>query len=97
MAGKKSGSFNKDGIEGLAKDKPVVYEIQNKKGDPLYVGVAKRGRVEDRLKEHLPGGADPIRGGAKVKIQQKSRISDAEKAEARAIKNKQPPQNKKGK
>ncbi len=29
MAGKKSGGFNKDGIEGLAKDKPVVYEIQD--------------------------------------------------------------------
>jgi len=31
MAGKKSGGFNKEGIEGLAKDKPVVYEIQDKK------------------------------------------------------------------
>ena len=97
MAGKKSGGFNKEGIEGLAKDKPVVYEIQDKKGDPLYVGVAKRGRVEDRLKEHLPGGPDPIRGGVKVKIKQKPSISDAEKAEARAIKSKQPPRNKKGK
>ncbi len=27
MAGKKSGSFDKKGIEGLAKDKPVVYTI----------------------------------------------------------------------
>ena len=97
MAGKKSGSFNKDGIEGLAKDKPVVYDIQDKSGKTLYTGVAKRGRVEDRLKEHLPGGPDPVRGGSKVKIQQKSNISDAEKAEARSIKKNQPPQNKKGK
>ena len=97
MAKKKSGSFDKDGIEGLAKDKPVLYDIEDKNGKTLYTGVAKRGRVEDRLKEHLPGGPDPIRGGAKVKIKQKPSIADAEKAEARAIKQKQPPQNKKGK
>jgi predicted GIY-YIG superfamily endonuclease len=97
MAGKKSGGFDKEGIEGLAKDKPVVYDIQDKKGNTLYTGIAKRGRVEDRLKEHLPGGPDPIRGGAKVKIQQKPSIAEAKKAEARAIKRKQPPQNKKGK
>jgi len=97
MAGKKSGNFNKDGIEGLAKDKPVVYDILNKKGDTIYTGVAKRGRVEDRLKEHLPGAKDPIRGGTKVKINQQPSIAQAKKVEARAIKRNQPPQNKKGK
>jgi len=97
MAGKKSGSFDKDGIEGLAKDKPVVYDIQNKAGETLYTGSAKKGRVQQRLKDHLPGGPDPIRGGTKVKIRQKSSIADAQKSEARAIKNKKPPQNKKGK
>lgn len=97
MSGKKNGRFDKDGIEGLTKDKPVDYEIQDKKGDPPYVGVAKRGRVGDRLKEHLPSGPDPIRGGSKVKIKQKSNIASAEKEESRAIKRKHPPKNKKGK
>ncbi len=97
MAGKKSGSFNEDGIEGLAKDKPVVYDIQDKNGDTLYVGVAKRGRVEERLKEHLPSGKDSVRGGKKVVIQQKSSIAEAEKAEARIIQREKPPQNKRGK
>ena len=97
MPGKKSGSFDNEGIEGLAKDKPVVYKIENKKGVNIYTGVAKKGRVEDRLKEHLPGGSDPIRGGAKVRRQQKPTISDAEKSEARIIKQQQPSQNKKGK
>ncbi len=97
MVGKKSGSFDKKGIEDLAKDKPVVYNIEDKKGNILYTGVAKRGRVEDRLKEHLSGGPDPIRGGAKVRINQKASIVDAKKAEARAIERNQPPQNKKGK
>ena len=97
MVGKKSGSFDKKGIEGLAKDKPVVYKIEDNKGKNLYTGVAKRGRVEARIKEHLPGAADPVRGGAKVKIQQKSSIDKAEKSEARIIKSEKPPQNKQGK
>ena len=97
MAGKKSGSFDKDGIEGLAKDKPVVYQIEEAKGNNIYTGVAQRGRVEERVKEHLPGAKDPIRGAAKVKIQQKSSIGEAQKSEARIIKRQQPPQNKKGK
>ena len=94
---KKSGKFDNEGIEGLAEDKPVVYKIEDNQGKDLYVGVAQRGRVEARLKEHLPGGADPVPGGAKVRIQQKVSIADAEKTEARIIKNSQPPQNKKGK
>ena len=97
MAGNKSGKFDESGIEGLAHDKPVVYHIEDKHGEVLYTGSAKRGRVEDRLKEHLPGGPDPIRGGAQVRIEQKPSIADAQEAEARAIKRLQPPQNKKGK
>lgn len=97
MAGKKRGSFDEKGIDGLAKDKPVVYTIEDNKGKNLYTGVAKRGRVEERLKEHLPGAVDAVPGGAKVKIQQKSSIAEAKKTEARIIKHQQPPQNKKGK
>ena len=97
MAGKKSGKFDKSGIEGLAKDKPVVYIIENAKGKNIYTGVAKRGRVEERLKEHLAGSKDPIRGGVKVKIKQKPSIAEALKSEARIIKRQQPAQNKKNK
>jgi len=97
MKKKKSADFNKDGIESLAKDKPVVYKILNDKDDNLYTGVAKRGRVEERLKEHLPSGPDPVRGGKKVVIDQKNSIGEALKAEARSIKRSQPPQNRKGK
>ncbi len=97
MVKKKSGAFTKEGIESLAKDKPVVYKIKDGKGSNLYTGVAKRGRVETRLKEHLPGGSDPIRSGKKVTITQKSSIDEALKTEARIIKKSKPPQNKKGK
>ena len=67
MAGKKSGGFNKEGIEGLAKDKPVVYDIQNKKGDTVYTGVAKRGRVEQRLKSTYPELKIPFAVGSRLK------------------------------
>jgi len=97
MGKRKSGEFSKDGIESLAKDKPVVYKIENKKGENIYTGIAKRGRVEERLKEHLPKGPDPIPGGVKVKITQKSSINEAQKSEARIIKQQKPAQNKKGK
>ena len=97
MVKKKSGAFTKEGIESLAKDKPVVYKIKDEKGGNLYTGVAKRGRVEERLKEHLPSGSDPIRGGKKVTISQKSSIGEALKSEERIIKRAKPPQNKKGK
>ena len=97
MAKRKSGKFTKEGIESLAKDKPVVYKIENSKGKNLYTGVAKRGRVGERLKEHLLGGPDPVRGGSKVKIIQKSSMDEALKSEARIIKQQQPPQNKKQK
>ncbi len=97
MPGKKSGNFNEAGIRELAKDKPVVYHLDNAQGKTLYTGIAKRGRVSDRLSEHLPGGVDPIKGAARGGIQQKASIADAKKAEAKAIKPLPPPQNKRGK
>jgi excinuclease UvrABC nuclease subunit len=93
----KTVSFDKKGIENLPDNKPVVYQIENKKGENIYTGSAKRGRVEDRLKEHLSGGPDPIRGGVKVKIQQKNTVSAAQKTESRSIARSKPRYNKKGK
>lgn len=97
MSGKKSGGFTKEGIESLAKDKPVVYKIEDGKGNNLYTGTAKKGRVEARLKEHLPGSVDPVHGGRKITMTQYGSISEALKSEARIIKRAQPPQNKRGK
>jgi excinuclease UvrABC nuclease subunit len=93
----RTAKFNKESIGNLPNDKPVVYKIENSKGENIYTGSAKRGRVEDRLKEHLAGGSDSMPGGAKVRIQQKSSISDAQKTEARSIAISKPRYNKKGK
>lgn len=89
---RKQAEFSRDGLKRIRDDKPVVYKIRNAKGDNIYTGSAKRGRVEARLREHLPGGKDPVPGGRKVEIDQKSSID-----EARSIRRSKPRHNKKGK
>lgn len=97
MAGRKKVSFSKKGIDTLAQDRPVLYKIRNRGGTNTYTGVAKRGRVADRLKEHLPGGPDAIPGAATVEIRQMSSIGAAREAEKRSIKTSKPKYNKAGK
>ena len=94
---KKTAALKSESIDNLAKDKPVVYEIFNKNNQNIYTGSAKRGRVDDRIKEHLSNGPDPIPGGVKVKIIQKDTIQNAQKSESLIISNVKPKHNKKGK
>jgi len=93
----KTVKFNNDSIAKLPKDKPVVYKIKNAQGENVYTGIAKRGEVQNRIKDHLPGGQDSIPGGAKVQIQQKTSIDDARKSESRIIARSKPRYNKRGK
>lgn len=90
----KTVKFIAEEIENLPKDKPVVYKIKNPSGKNIYTGVAKRGRTPARLKEHLPGGPDPIPGGTTVQIEQMPNISDAKKKEANIISRSNPKHNK---
>jgi len=83
---------NETNINKLPNDKPVVYKIKTEGGTVNYVGVAKKGRVQERIEEHLPGGKDPV-PGAKVQIEQVSSIAEAKKIEAAAIKTMQPKYN----
>jgi len=83
--------YNNSKIGDLPNDKPVLYRIETETGRSNYVGVAKRGRVQDRLGEHL--GEIP---GATVKIEQFSSIKDARRKEANIIKRSQPKYNKQG-
>ncbi len=89
--GKKTTNFNKTGIGKLPNDKPVLYKIQTTSGSTNYTGIAKKGRVQDRLSEHL--GNIP---GAKVQIEQFSSIRDAEKKESNVISRSKPKYNKSG-
>lgn len=93
---KKTVKFNETGIERLPDDKPVVYKILSGGGRNNYTGVAKRGRVQERLQEHLAGGKDPV-PGTKVQIEQMPTISEAEAKEARIISRSKPPHNEQGK
>lgn len=84
--------FNKGGISRIPAGKPIVYELETAKGNLNYIGSAKKGRVRERLNEHLPDGPDPIPAKT-VKVTQFSSIADAKVAEKRAISAKQPKYN----
>lgn len=90
--GKKTTTFNKKGIGKLPNNKPVLYKIKTGSGNTNYAGVAKRGRVQERIGEHL--GKIP---GIKVQIEQFGSIKDAGKKEDNVIKKSRPRYNKKGK
>ena len=94
--GRKSSRYNPGGIEKLPDDKPVVYQIETDGGAVNYVGVARRGRVQDRLQEHLGAGDDHV-PGARVKIQQFASIDDARAREASLIDKLKPKYNDQGK
>jgi hypothetical protein len=88
MIMKKTVKFNQDGIEKLPNNKPVIYRIGTD-GEDNYIGVAKRGRVQERLKEHLPGAQHPV-PGSKVSIEQMQSIRQAEQKEKKIIEKEQP-------
>ena len=90
--GRKTAPYTKAGADQLADDKPAVYRIQTEGGKDNYVGVAKRGRVQERVAEHL--GEIP---GAKVRIEQAASISEAREKESRLISRNQPKYNEQGK
>jgi len=84
--------FNKNEIEKLPNNKPIVYKILSDSGKNNYTGVAQRGRVQDRLKKHL--GNIP---GANIQIEQMKSIKEARLKEANIIKRSKPKYNERGK
>jgi len=90
--GTKKVNFNKTAIGKLPNDKPVVYKIETGSGRVNYAGTAQRGRVQDRLKEHL--GEIP---GSSVRIEQTSSIKEAREKEASIIRRSRPRYNEQGK
>jgi len=92
----KSTKYNKSEISKLPDNKPVVYKIKSESGKNNYTGIAQRGRVQDRLNEHLAGGKDYIPGST-VQIEQMKSIADARAKESRIISRSKPKYNKQGK
>lgn len=93
---RKTVPFNQKGIERLPDNKPVVYKILTTRDKNNYTGTAQRGRVQERLKEHLADAKDFV-PGAKVQIEQVGSIREAEAKESRIISRTKPPHNEKGK
>jgi excinuclease UvrABC nuclease subunit len=90
--GTKKVKFTEEGISKLPNNKPVLYRIETNQGGLNYVGTAKRGRVQERLEEHL--GEIP---GVSVRVEQFSTVAEAEKKEKNVIERAKPKYNQQGK
>ncbi|MDD2570757.1 MAG: hypothetical protein PHU99_09550 [Candidatus Cloacimonetes bacterium] len=88
---KRTVNYKPQDISKLPDNKPVVYKILTTGGSNNYTGIAKRGRVQERINEHI--GEIP---GAKVQIEQMSSIDEARRKEANIIQRSQPKYNKQG-
>ena len=84
--------FNKKNIEQAPNDAPIVYEGLTNSGTLLYTGVAKKGRGQERLLEHLNSGDLP--GVKQVRVKRMSSVADARAEEKRIIKKEDPKLNK---
>ena len=78
--------FNKKEIENADNDRPVVYTLKKNK-KPVYVGTAKRGRVNERLQEHLK---DRKISATEFSTRSYDSIAEARKAEETKIKRNKP-------
>jgi predicted GIY-YIG superfamily endonuclease len=93
---RKTVDFTKGGISALPDDKPVIYTVLTDGNKNNYTGVAKRGRVQERIAEHLPGAMDAV-PGTKVRIEQMKSIERAEAKESLVIARSNPKYNTQGK
>ena len=89
----KTVPFNEGGAGKLPDNKPVVYRIKTEANRTNYVGVAQRGRVQERIQEHVHDARIP---GAKVQIEQKPSIREARATEKRVIARSKPQYNRQG-
>lgn len=90
--GKRTVKYNRKGIDQLPNNMPVRYDILNSRGNPNYIGSAKKGRVKKEIASKI--GKIP---GTTVKINPHHLIRKARREEANAIKRNKPPYNKRGK
>jgi hypothetical protein len=82
-----------DGIGQLPDDKPVVYKILTKGNRNNYTGVAKRGKIQATLQEHLQSGKNYV-PGARVYIERMNSIKEAQQKADRIIQKSAPKYNK---
>ena len=86
----KTKRIAKTNLEDVPGNQPGVYRIKNSKDDVLYVGKAKRNRLDERIGEHK--GEFP--GGTNFQFQPTKTKQSAERLEKQEIKKHNPPYNK---
>lgn len=86
-------SLSKAHIENVPNEKPAVYKIKDSKGENIYTGVAQRGRIQDRLAEHMPRGSDAITGAKSFSYKPKRSIDSARSEEKQIIRKEKPKYN----
>lgn len=77
-------------LEKVPGNKPGVYRIQDTRKDVLYIGKAKGGRLDDRIREHK----GEIPGGTRFSYKTTPSKEAAERLEKREIKQQEPKFNK---
>ena len=83
-------TITKGNLENVPGDKPGVYRIKNADGDVLYIGMAKGGRLDDRIAEHK----GEFEGGTRFQYKTTPNKDAAESLERREIREYKPPKNK---
>ncbi len=89
----KSKPFVKKEFEKIPGNKPGIYRIKNAQNKTLYVGMAKGGRLDERIAEHK----GEFKGGTRFQYKLAPNKEVAEKMERKEIKNWKPVFNKKHK
>lgn len=82
--------ITKSSVEKLSKRSAGVYKIIDSKGETLYIGKAKAGRLGDRIYEHK----GHFKGGTNYRYYETGTVKKAEALEKKLIKSEKPPRNK---
>lgn len=89
----KTKPMTKADIANVPGNKPGIYRIKNAQDKTLYVGMAKGGRLDERIAEHK----GIFKGGTHFQYKLASSKEVAERMERKEIKNWKPVFNKKHK
>lgn len=93
---KRFGPLKRATQQNLKKlpEQPGMYSLNSESGKRQYIGIAKQGRPEERIKEHKEEGKIPF---TKFGFMPTKTKEEAARIEKRTIKQSKPPYNKQGK
>jgi len=86
----KTKPITKTNLGKVPRDKPGVYRIKDAKGKTIYIGMAKGGRLDDRIGEHK----GEFVGGTRFQYRTTANKNEAERLERKEIRGYKPPKNK---